>query len=72
MKGIVRFYNDAKGYGFIMVEGQTGPIDVWVHYSSIVTDGFQTLTEGQEVTFDFKQGPKGLEAINVVKQSTND
>jgi CspA family cold shock protein len=62
--GRVKWFNDAKGYGFI--ERESGP-DVFVHYSEIGGDGFRTLEEGQRVQFDVKEGPKGLHAIAVSK-----
>jgi len=61
--GNVKFFNEAKGFGFITREG--GP-DVFVHYSSIKGDGFKTLAEGQEVEFTVTQGEKGPQAENVV------
>lgn len=60
--GIVKWFADAKGYGFIK---QDGGDDVFVHHSSIVADGHRSLEEGQKVEFDVKQGPKGLQAANV-------
>ena len=63
-KGKVKWFNDAKGYGFI--EQETGE-DVFVHFSSIQMDGFKTLSEGQEVEFEVTTGEKGLHATNVVK-----
>ncbi len=63
-KGNVKWFNDAKGYGFI--SRPDGP-DVFVHHSAIVGDGFRTLSEGQEVEFDIMEGPKGLQAANVKK-----
>jgi len=62
--GVVKWFNDSKGYGFIT--SPTGE-DVFVHYSAINGDGFKTLTEGQEVEFDLQTGPKGLQALNVSK-----
>ncbi len=63
-KGVVKWFNDSKGFGFI--EQENGE-DVFVHFSSIVGDGFKTLKEGQEVSFDVVQGNKGLQAANVSK-----
>ncbi|MBI4510600.1 MAG: cold-shock protein [Deltaproteobacteria bacterium] len=62
--GKVKWFNDAKGYGFIARED--GP-DVFVHYTAIQGDGFKSLTEGQVVEFEIQQGPKGLHASNVRK-----
>jgi CspA family cold shock protein len=62
--GKVKWFNDAKGFGFIARED--GP-DVFVHHSAIVAEGFRSLTEGQEVAFDIVEGPKGLQAANVRK-----
>ena len=61
--GTVKWFNGSKGYGFISREGHD---DVFVHYSAIQTDGFRTLDEGQHVEFSVEQGPKGLQATNVV------
>ena len=60
--GKVKWFNDAKGYGFI--EQDSGD-DVFVHFSSIAMDGFKTLAEGQTVQFDVETGTKGLHAANV-------
>ena len=63
-RGTVKWFNDAKGYGFIQREsGQ----DVFVHHSSIQADGFKSLSEGQVVEFTVAKGPKGLQAQDVVK-----
>lgn len=61
--GRVKWFNDAKGYGFIKKE--EGGEDVFCHYTAILGDGFRTLTEGQVVEFELKEGPKGLLAENV-------
>ncbi|KFZ30880.1 cold-shock protein [Pseudidiomarina salinarum] len=61
--GKVKFFNEAKGFGFI--EQEQGA-DVFVHFSAIQSDGFKTLAEGQQVQFTIAQGPKGPQAENVV------
>jgi cold shock protein len=61
--GTVKWFNGEKGYGFI-TQDNGGP-DVFCHYSSIQTEGFRTLEEGQKVEFETKKGPKGLQAENV-------
>ncbi|MFQ5894497.1 MAG: cold-shock protein [Nitrospinota bacterium] len=61
-RGVVKWFNESKGYGFISQEG--GP-DVFVHYSAIVGEGFKALREGEVVEFETEKDPKGLKAVNV-------
>ncbi|MBJ6799574.1 cold-shock protein [Geomonas propionica] len=62
--GVVKWFNDAKGFGFIE---QDNGADVFVHFSAIQGDGFKSLVEGDSVSFDVVQGAKGPQAANVVK-----
>lgn len=62
--GTVKWFNESKGFGFIEQEDGT---DVFVHFSAIQDSGFKSLNEGQKVTLDVIDGPKGLQAANVVK-----
>ena len=62
MNGRVKWFNNEKGYGFI---DHTSGEDIFVHYSAIKQDGYKTLSEGQVVSFDLIETPKGLQAINV-------
>jgi len=61
-EGKVKWFEERKGYGFISRDDGD---DVFVHYSEIESEGFKTLTENQEVSFELKEGPKGLQASNV-------
>jgi cold shock protein len=61
--GKVKWFNNAKGYGFILPEG--GGEDLFAHYSSIQMDGYKTLKAGQDVDFDVLEGPKGSHAVNI-------
>ena len=63
-KGKVKWFNNQKGYGFITPESGS---DVFVHHSAIQGEGYKTLEEGQDVEFEITQGPKGSQAINVIK-----
>lgn len=65
-QGTVKWYNDTKGYGFIVRERGA---DVFVHHADIMAQGFKTLAEGDRVSFEVVEGPKGLQAKNVVKIS---
>jgi CspA family cold shock protein len=64
--GTVKWFNETKGFGFIAQD--SGGDDVFVHFSAIQGDGFKTLAEGQKVSYDVEQGPKGPAATNVVPQ----
>ena len=61
--GTVKWFNESKGFGFITPSD--GSKDVFVHFSAIASAGFRTLAEGQQVTFDVENGPKGPQAVNV-------
>ena len=63
--GLVKWFSDSKGYGFIT--GDAVDKDIFVHYSAIQGDGFKTLAEGQKVQSDLADGPKGPQATNVMK-----
>ena len=64
-QGTVKWFNEKKGFGFITADNGN---DVFVHHTSIREDGFRTLEEGQSVTFDIVEGPKGPQASNVYKR----
>jgi len=66
MKGTVKWFNNAKGYGFL---GRDDGPDVFIHYSSITTEGYKSLQEGDKVEFEIVQGQKGPQAANVSKVS---
>lgn len=63
-RGIVKWFNDAKGYGFIT---QPTGEDIFVHFSAIVGDGFRTLSEGEEVEYEVRETDRGLQAANVLR-----
>ncbi len=66
MHGTVKWFNNAKGYGFIQPE--VGGDDVFVHHTAIVSEGFRTLNQGEKVAFEVVEGPKGLQARNVLRE----
>ncbi len=66
--GHVKWFNEIKGYGYITMDDGK---DIFVHYSAIKGGGFRTLSEGEKVEFEIAEGPKGLYAVNLEKQSDN-
>jgi CspA family cold shock protein len=66
-RGTVKWFNNAKGYGFIEPEG--GGADVFVHHTAIQMEGFRTLTQGEAVSYESTEGPKGLQARNVTRNN---
>ncbi|MCP2052438.1 cold shock domain-containing protein CspD [Pseudomonas salomonii] len=64
LSGKVKWFNNAKGYGFIVEDGKAD--DLFAHYSAIKMDGYKTLKAGQAVSFEVIQGPKGLHAVNII------
>jgi len=67
--GIVKWFNNAKGFGFICPEG--GGDDIFAHYSTIQMDGYRTLKAGQQVVFELNEGPKGYHASNIAPVGDN-
>ena len=68
LTGVVKWFNDAKGYAFITPDA--GGKDVFVHYSAVTADGYRSLAEGQRVEYAIQQGPKGPAAVDVIKLTT--
>lgn len=68
LKGTVKWFNDAKGFGFI---AHSSGRDVFVHYSVIASEGFKTLKDGETVEYELKEGPKGLQAAKVLRTTTS-
>ena len=66
-KGKVKWFNNAKGYGFIIEDG--GSDDLFAHFSSVQMDGYKTLKAGQPVTFDKKPSDRGIHAVNIIPES---
>lgn len=64
-QGTVKWFNNAKGFGFIQAEEGGG--DIFVHHTAIVAEGFRTLNQGEKVSFELVEGPKGLQARNVLR-----
>ena len=64
-RGKVKWFNDAKGYGFIQSDGEDK--DIFVHYSSVKAEGYRSLTQGEDVEFELIESPKGLKAENVTR-----
>lgn len=67
--GLVKWFNDSKGYGFIQATDDKDNRDIFVHYTAITGEGFKTLAEGQQVEFELVDSPKGPQALNVAKPS---
>jgi CspA family cold shock protein len=69
-RGTVKWFNDAKGFGFLRIEGQDE--DIFVHYSAVKAEGYRSLAEGETVEFELVKGPKGMKAENVVRPQPQD
>lgn len=69
LSGKVKWFNNAKGYGFILADGRDE--DLFAHYSAIQMEGYKTLKAGQPVSFEILQGPKGLHAVNIQAVNAN-
>ncbi|MGG2397119.1 cold shock domain-containing protein CspD [Pseudomonas sp. SH1-B] len=69
LSGKVKWFNNAKGYGFILADGRDE--DLFAHYSAIQMEGYKTLKAGQPVRFEIVQGPKGLHAVNISAATAN-
>ncbi|TNF36144.1 MAG: cold-shock protein [Gammaproteobacteria bacterium] len=67
--GVVKWFNNSKGYGFILPDN--GGSDIFAHYSCIIMEGYKTLRAGQQVSFDAVEGPKGLHAANIQYNSAH-
>ncbi|HYN20256.1 MAG TPA: cold shock domain-containing protein [Thermoanaerobaculia bacterium] len=65
LQGTVKWFNNAKGYGFI--QSEEGGEDIFVHHTAIVSEGYRSLNQGERVNFEIVQGPKGLQARNVLR-----
>ncbi len=63
LKGTVKWFNNSKGYGFVVAENSTE--ELFAHYSSIQMDGYKSLKAGQAVQFETREGPKGINAVNI-------
>lgn len=69
-KGIVKWFSNQKGFGFITPDGaDANAKDIFVHFSAVQGDGYKTLKEGEEVEFEVTQGPKGDQAVNVTRKN---
>ncbi len=69
LKGTVKWFNNSKGYGFVVADNSTE--ELFAHYSSIQMDGYKSLKAGQAVQFETRQGPKGINAVNISPLQVN-